>query len=70
MNAVVDRIRRLKPHVIVSAHGPSALDSSDKVCAMLADIATMDPLALPSQAELEQMLAAMEATEPPVAPPV
>ena len=69
VNAVVDRIRRLEPHVIVSAHGPSALDSSDKLCAMLADIATMDPLVLPNQAEFEQMLTAMEATEPPVAPP-
>ena len=70
VNAVVDRIRRLEPHVIVSAHGPSALDSSDKLCAMLAEIATMDPLVLPNQAEFEQMLSAMEATEPPVAPPV
>jgi flavorubredoxin len=70
VNAVVDRIRRLEPHVIVSAHGPSAVDSSDKLCAMLAEIATMDPVVLPNQAEFEQMLSAMEATEPPVAPPV
>jgi hypothetical protein len=70
VNAVGDRIRRLESHVIVSAHGPSALDSSDKLCAMLVEIATMDPLILPNQAEFEQMLAAMEAAEPPVAPPV
>ena len=31
VNAVVDRIRRLEPRVIVSAHGPSAVDSSDKL---------------------------------------
>jgi hypothetical protein len=37
---------------------------------MLAEIATMDPLVLPNQSEFEQMLSAMEAAEPPVAPPV
>jgi hypothetical protein len=58
----------LEPQAIVSAHGPSAVDSSDQLCAMLAEIATMDPLVLPNQAEFEQMLSAMEASEPPVAP--
>lgn len=70
VDAVVDRIRALKPKVIVSTHGPSAHDRSDQLCDMLAAIATMDAVALPNQADLERMLATMESGEPPVAPPV
>jgi flavorubredoxin len=71
VNAVVDRVRALDAKVIVSTHGPTAVDRSDELCTMLAAIATMDPVVLPNQDDLENMLAAMEAGEAPVpAPPV
>jgi flavorubredoxin len=76
VNAVVDRIRRLEPEVIVSVHGPTAHGRSDQLCAMLSEITNMDPLVLPTQAEFEHSLAALEASAPqvataeqPVAPP-
>jgi flavorubredoxin len=69
VNSVVDRIRALEPKVIVSVHGPSATGRSDQLCAMLAQIATMDRLVLPTQAEFEQMMAELAPPEPPVATP-
>jgi flavorubredoxin len=70
INAVVDRVRSLEPKVIVSAHGPSAHNRSEELCDMLAAIATMSPLGLPTQADFEQMLAALDdAPEDAVAAP-
>lgn len=45
--------------MIVSTHGPTAHGRTDQLCELMADLATMEPLGLPRQAELEQMLAAM-----------
>lgn len=69
VNAVVDRVRALDANVIVSTHAPTAVGRSNELCAMLAAIATMDPVVLPNQDDLEQMLAAMESGEAPVAAP-
>lgn len=57
IDAEVDKIRRLDPRVIVSTHGPAAPDISTQLCDMLSAVSTMEPLALPDQAMLEQMLA-------------
>lgn len=56
--ARVKRIRELRPSVIVSYHGPVGRGCSGLLCDMLDAIATMEPLALPQQAQLEAMLAA------------
>ncbi|MFN2452435.1 MAG: MBL fold metallo-hydrolase [Candidatus Dormibacteria bacterium] len=56
MNAAIDRVRRLDPALIVSYHGPVARNRSAELCDMLARIPEMEPLALPTQAELEAML--------------
>lgn len=63
----VDRIRSLAPRVIASYHGPAAHGRSDQLCDMLARIATLEPLVLPGQAELEAMLAAHAAPPEPAA---
>jgi flavorubredoxin len=68
VNAVVDRVRALQPKVIVTTHGPSARDRSDQLCTMLAAIATMDPVVLPTQADFEHMLTEMAAPDTQVAP--
>jgi hypothetical protein len=66
----VDRIRRLDPNVIVTVHGPVAHGRSDQLCEMLSGLATMEPLALPNQAALEEMLASMDVPEAQPAPPL
>ena len=53
----VERIRRLEPSLIVSYHGPVARQRTDQLCDMLAAVPHMDPLPLPTQADLEAMLA-------------
>lgn len=58
MAAAVDRVRRLDPAVIASYHGPVARARSDQLCDMLCAVPLMDPLPLPTQADLEAMLAA------------
>ena len=60
----VDRIRRLAPTVIASYHGPVAYHRADQLCDAAAAIATMDPMPLPTQADLEAMLAAATAQAP------
>jgi flavorubredoxin len=59
IEAEADVIRRLQPEVIVSAHGPAAHSLSLQLCDMLSGVSTMDPLGLPSQQDLENMLAGM-----------
>lgn len=63
----VDRVRELRPQTIVSYHGPMARNRSDVMCDMLAAIATMDSLPLPTQADLDGMLAAAAAPSEGVA---
>jgi flavorubredoxin len=61
VDAAVDVIRKLDAQVIVSTHGPAATGISQKLCDMLSAVSTMEPLPLPDQAALEQMLAAASA---------
>lgn len=53
----IDRIRRLDATVIASYHGPVARNRSEQLCDMLAAIPAMQPLSLPTQADLEAMMA-------------
>ena len=55
--AQVDRVRRLEPRAIVTYHGPTAHHRSGQLCDALVAAASMDPLPLPTQADLEAMLA-------------
>jgi len=61
MDAQVDRIRKLDAKCIVSYHGPAAHHRSDQLCDALSAIASMEPLALPTQSDIEAMMAAMPA---------
>lgn len=54
----VDRIRRLGARAVVSYHGPTAHHRTEQLCDALVAAAAMDPQPLPSQADLEAMLAA------------
>lgn len=56
LDGAVDRIRRLGPKVIVTYHGPTAHNRTAQLCDALSAIASMEPLALPTQADLEKML--------------
>ncbi|MGH9223947.1 MAG: MBL fold metallo-hydrolase [Acidimicrobiales bacterium] len=59
IDAELDVIRSLETSVIVSAHGPAAFGVSQHLCDLLSGVATLDPLGLPSQADLERMMAGM-----------
>ncbi|HZS15317.1 MAG TPA: MBL fold metallo-hydrolase [Candidatus Dormibacteraeota bacterium] len=56
--AQVDRVRRLDARAIVSYHGPTAHHRSAQLCDALVATAAMEPMPLPTQADLEAMLAA------------
>jgi flavorubredoxin len=58
IDKVINRIRKLEPSVIVSYHAPAARRRSEQLCDMIAKIARMEPLPMPSQADLEAMLSA------------
>ena len=57
VRAEVNVVRRLDPDVIVSSHGPAASGVSEQLCDMLAAVATMEPLPLPDQSDLDRLLA-------------
>jgi flavorubredoxin len=57
IDAELDVIRRIEPSVIVSAHGPAAHGVSQHLCDMLSGVSALDPLGLPSQADLDRLLA-------------
>jgi len=57
IDAELEVIRRLEPTVIASAHGPAAHGVSQHLCDMLSGVATLDALGLPTQQDLERMLA-------------
>jgi len=54
---VVERIRRLEPKLVVTYHGPHARGRTDELLRRILDVAAMEPLELPGQAQLEAMLA-------------
>ena len=56
--AEVDRIRRLEPAVIASYHGPAAHQRRAQLCDALCQTAALPAQPLPTQADLEAMLAA------------
>jgi len=56
--AQVDRVRRLGATVIASYHGPTAHHRTEQLCDALVATAAMPALPLPTQADLEAMLAA------------
>lgn len=58
-DAVVGKLRALKPNVLCSYHGPPAVGRANQLFAMLSKIPTMEPLQQPNQADLEAMLKAM-----------
>ncbi|MFN2592287.1 MAG: MBL fold metallo-hydrolase [Candidatus Dormibacteria bacterium] len=58
IDAQIGRIRALSPDVIVSYHGPALHSRTEQACDMLSAISTMDRLELPSQQDLEAMMAA------------
>jgi flavorubredoxin len=60
--AGVDRIRALQPRLITSYHGPAATGRIDELCDMLAASAAGDPLPLPTQQDLQAMLASAAAS--------
>ena len=48
----------LEPTVIASAHGPAAHGVSQHLCDLLSGVARLDALGLPTQEDLDRMLAA------------
>jgi flavorubredoxin len=59
VDAVIGRLRALRPKVLVSYHGPIAVDRATQLFAMLSKIPMMEPLQQPNQADLEAMLRSM-----------
>src|SRR5438132_1097998 len=56
VEAEVDRLRALKPRVLVSGHGPVAHDRSEQLFRMIAAIPTLPPVDEPSQKDLEALM--------------
>jgi glyoxylase-like metal-dependent hydrolase (beta-lactamase superfamily II) len=54
---VLDRIRRLGPKTILSAHLPPAQGKTAQLLELLAGVPTSEPFVAPNQAALEQILA-------------
>lgn len=54
---VVERLRRLEPRTLVTAHGPYARGRSKELLQRIVEVAKMEPLELPGQKDLEAMLA-------------
>lgn len=57
VEAQVERVRRLGAKAIVTYHGPTAHHRTEQLCDALVAAAAMPPLPLPSQADVEAMLA-------------
>ena len=56
---VLERIRRMGPKMILSAHLPPAQDKTAQLLKLLADVPTSEPFVAPNQTALEQILAQM-----------
>ena len=62
MNAKIDRLQALGPRTIASGHGPTIHGRTiEKAYALLRDLPALDAFQEPTQAQLEQMRAAMMA---------
>lgn len=57
IDAELEIIRRLEPTVVATAHGPAANGVSQHLCDMLSGVSTLDALRLPTQEDLDHMLA-------------
>jgi flavorubredoxin len=57
LERVTERLRRLEPRTIVTAHGPYARGRSKELLQRIIEVAKMEPLELPGQKDLEAMLA-------------
>ena len=57
---VLDRIRRIGPKIILSAHLPPARGKTPQLLKLLEDVPTSEPFVAPNQAALEQILAQMD----------
>jgi len=53
----IERIVKLEAKVVVTGHGPTERKDPAGFCRLLSKIAGMPPVSMPSQAELEKMLA-------------
>lgn len=53
----VERLRRLEPRTIVTAHGPYARGRSTQLLQRIVEVAKMEPVELPGQKDLEAMMA-------------
>ncbi len=62
--ALASNIRKLHPKILMSAHAPAAYDRTDELCDMIEVIPTLPEQPLPSQIDLEKMLAGEPQGEP------
>jgi flavorubredoxin len=57
LEQVVERLRRLEPRTLVTAHGPYARGRSKELFQRIVEVAKMEPVELPGQKDLEAILA-------------
>jgi flavorubredoxin len=57
LEQVVERLRRLEPRTLVTAHGPYARGRSKELLQRIVEVAKMEPVELPGQKDLEAILA-------------
>lgn len=57
LDAAAARVAALRPKLVVSGHGPTARKNVDAYCRMITRVGGMPPVQMPSQADLERMLA-------------
>jgi flavorubredoxin len=57
LERMVERLRRLEPRTIVTAHGPYARGRSGELLQRIVEVAKMEPVELPGQNDLEAMMA-------------
>lgn len=55
---VIEKVRSLQASVIASYHAPPSKGGSEQLCNLIAKISSMEPAKLPSQKDLEAMMAA------------
>jgi flavorubredoxin len=55
--ALAQKVRELHPKLLISAHAPVAYHRVDELCDMIARIPTLPPQPLPTQLDLDAMLA-------------
>jgi flavorubredoxin len=58
-DAVLDRVHKLQPNLILSSHLPAATGSCDRFLEIVRSLRDADPFPLPDHAAFEQMLALM-----------